>query len=87
MRRPRAPSTPCGVPLASSVTGTGAQGAMNAHPHDHEGQPGTVYVLRFEPAYRRARHYIGWAVDVEARLAAHPLPAPTGLLLPSSLIQ
>jgi hypothetical protein len=24
---------------------------MNAHPHDHEGQPGTVYVLHFEPAW------------------------------------
>jgi predicted GIY-YIG superfamily endonuclease len=44
---------------------------MDAHPHDHEGQPGTVYVLHFEPAYRHARHYVGWATDVNARLAEH----------------
>src|SRR3954452_8463461 len=62
------------MPLAGSVPApsrTGAQGAMNAHPHDHEGQPGTVYVLHFEPAYHHARHYIGWAVSVEPRLAEH----------------
>jgi hypothetical protein len=44
---------------------------MNAHPHDHEGQPGTVYVVHVEPAYHHARHYIGLAVDVDARLAEH----------------
>jgi hypothetical protein len=36
------------------------------------GIPGTVYVLHFEPAYKHARHYIGWtADDVTARLAVH----------------
>lgn len=44
---------------------------MNAHPDDYEGQLGTVYVLHFEPAYHHARHYIGWALDVDARLAEH----------------
>ena len=44
---------------------------MNAHPHDHDGQAGLVYVLHFDPAYRHARHYIGWARNVDARLAAH----------------
>ena len=53
---------------------------MNAHPHDHEGQPGTVYVLHFEPAYHHARHYIGWAVDVDARLAAHMAGAGSPLV-------
>ena len=24
---------------------------MNAHPHDDDGLPGTVYVLHFDPAY------------------------------------
>jgi predicted GIY-YIG superfamily endonuclease len=28
-------------------------------------------VLHFAPAYRHARHYIGWARDFDARLAAH----------------
>jgi hypothetical protein len=55
---------------------------MNAHPHDDDGVPGTVYVLHFEPAYEYARHDIGWtaeAVDVRlqthlrgSRLAAYP---------------
>jgi hypothetical protein len=44
---------------------------MNAHPHDQDGQVGTVYVLHFEPAYRHARHYLGWARDVDARVAEH----------------
>ena len=44
---------------------------MNAHPHDHDGERGSVYVLHFEPAYHHARHYIGWARDVDARLAEH----------------
>ncbi len=41
---------------------------MNRHPHDTVGVAGTVYVLHFEPAYHHARHYIGWALDVDARL-------------------
>lgn len=44
---------------------------MNTHPHDNDGQPGTVYILHFEPAYRHARHYVGWALDPDARIAAH----------------
>jgi hypothetical protein len=44
---------------------------MNAHPHDYEGQLGTVYVLHFEPAYRHARHYVGWAMDVNVRVVEH----------------
>ena len=32
---------------------------------------GTVYLLHFDRPYQHARHYIGWARDVEARLAAH----------------
>jgi hypothetical protein len=32
-----------------------------------------VYVLHFEPAYKHARHYIGWTsgTDVTARLRVH----------------
>ncbi len=44
---------------------------MNVHPRDHEGQAGTIYVLHFEPAYRHARHYIGWAHDVDERVREH----------------
>lgn len=33
---------------------------------------GTLYVLHFEPAYKHARHYLGWTEgDVHARLADH----------------
>jgi predicted GIY-YIG superfamily endonuclease len=45
---------------------------MNTHAGDDDGLPGTVYVLHLEPAYRHARHYIGWtAGDVDARVATH----------------
>lgn len=32
---------------------------------------GTVYLLHFDRRYRHAGHYIGWAVNLNARLAAH----------------
>jgi predicted GIY-YIG superfamily endonuclease len=32
---------------------------------------GTVYLLHFTEPYQHARHYLGWAEDVEARLADH----------------
>ena len=32
---------------------------------------GTVYLLHFDQPYKHARHYIGWAVNLTARLAAH----------------
>ena len=32
--------------------------------------PGTVYVLHFDPAYKHARHYVGWTEgDVVERMA------------------
>jgi predicted GIY-YIG superfamily endonuclease len=31
----------------------------------------TVYLLHFERPYRHARHYLGSAEDLEARLALH----------------
>ena len=35
-------------------------------------EPGTVYLLHFDQAVAdHARHYIGWASDLEARLADH----------------
>ncbi|MFF5228424.1 hypothetical protein [Dactylosporangium sp. NPDC000521] len=32
---------------------------------------GTIYLLHFERPYQHARHYLGWASDLEARLADH----------------
>lgn len=51
--------------------------AKTTNPHQQHlslthGTPGTVYVLHFEPAYKHARHYIGWTSDdVTARIAVH----------------
>ncbi|MDE3097581.1 MAG: hypothetical protein KGK07_16465 [Chloroflexota bacterium] len=33
--------------------------------------PGTVYLLHFDRAYKHARHYLGWTTDLEARLRRH----------------
>ena len=33
--------------------------------------PGTVYLLHFTQPYRHARHYLGWAADLDLRLAEH----------------
>lgn len=33
--------------------------------------PGTVYLIHFERPYKHARHYIGWASDLEGRLEHH----------------
>lgn len=32
---------------------------------------GTVYLLHFDEPVAHARHYVGWALDVEARAAEH----------------
>jgi predicted GIY-YIG superfamily endonuclease len=32
---------------------------------------GVVYLFHFSEPYRHARHYAGWTVDLEARLAEH----------------
>ncbi|MGH3525757.1 MAG: hypothetical protein ACRDQ6_00400 [Pseudonocardiaceae bacterium] len=32
---------------------------------------GTVYLLHFDRRYRHAGHYLGWTVDLPARLAEH----------------
>ena len=47
------------------------QPTMSTRPDDRDGQLGTVYVLHLKPAYRHARHYVGWAQDADARLAEH----------------
>lgn len=32
---------------------------------------GTVYLLHFDRPYKHARHYLGWAKDLDARLEHH----------------
>ena len=32
---------------------------------------GTVYLLHFDRRYEHAGHYLGWAADLDSRLAAH----------------
>lgn len=34
-------------------------------------QRGTAYLLHLVPAYRHARHYLGWTTDLLARVAEH----------------
>jgi predicted GIY-YIG superfamily endonuclease len=35
------------------------------------GAVGTIYLIHFDRPYRHARHYLGWAVDLDARLSEH----------------
>lgn len=37
-------------------------------PHDDSG---TVYLIHLDTPYRHARHYTGWAKDLDTRLEAH----------------
>ena len=32
---------------------------------------GTIYLIHFERPYKHARHYLGWAIDLEHRLRQH----------------
>ena len=32
---------------------------------------GTCYLIHFDRPYKNARHYLGWALNLEARLAHH----------------
>lgn len=36
-----------------------------------QGEPGTIYLVHLHRPYRHARHYLGWASDVQRRLAEH----------------
>jgi predicted GIY-YIG superfamily endonuclease len=42
--------------------------------------PGVVYVIHFDEAYKHARHYIGWTNDLDARLLAHARGAGARLM-------
>jgi len=54
---------------------------MNAHPHDDDGLPGTVYVLHFDPPYHHTGHYVGWtAGDVDVRVQMHRQGAGSPLI-------
>lgn len=37
----------------------------------NESNLGTVYLIHFDRPYRHAQHYIGWAKDLEKRIAQH----------------
>jgi predicted GIY-YIG superfamily endonuclease len=39
--------------------------------HSTDPAPGTVYLIHFDIAYKHARHYIGWTLDLDARVQAH----------------
>jgi predicted GIY-YIG superfamily endonuclease len=39
--------------------------------HAPGAQAGVIYLLHFNQPYRHARHYTGWAADLDARLAEH----------------
>jgi hypothetical protein len=39
--------------------------------HCTDPAPGTVYLIHFDVAYKHARHYLGWTLDLLARLQAH----------------
>ena len=41
---------------------------------------GVVYLLHFERPYKHARHYLGWASDLEGRLAHHRAGSGANLL-------
>ena len=43
---------------------------MSASARVH-GKLGTLYLLHFEPPLSHARYYLGWARELEPRLAAH----------------
>jgi len=32
---------------------------------------GVIYLLHFEQPYQHAQHYLGWAIELESRLADH----------------
>ena len=36
------------------------------------GDAGTVYLIHFDTPYKHARHYTGWASDLERRVAEPP---------------
>ncbi len=43
-------------------------------------EPGTIYLLHFDRAYYHARHYIGWASDLDRRLERHDLGSGSRLV-------
>lgn len=40
-------------------------------PRTRNGPRGTVYLIHFATPYGHARHYLGWADDLAARIAQH----------------
>lgn len=57
---------------------------IRALPTATDGQPGTIYLVHLHQPYRHARHYLGWAADVERRLAEHRAGCGSPLLRAAS---
>lgn len=60
--------------MIAAMAGCGASGngpAPQTGLQTTEDLMGLVYLLHFERSYRHARHYLGYADNLEARLAAH----------------
>jgi hypothetical protein len=55
--------------------------ALSPHP---DGHVGTVYLIHLQRPYRHARHYLGWTLDVERRLAVHRAGGGSPLLRAAS---
>lgn len=51
----------------SNATANGASNALLVG----TGEAGTIYLLHFDRPFGHARHYLGWAQDLDARLATH----------------
>lgn len=43
-------------------------------------EPGTIYLLHFDQPFGHARHYTGWARNLDARLAHHANGSGANLL-------
>ena len=65
--------------MARTAAGTSSQMTATTTAKRAAKNPGTVYLIHFERPYKaktgamkkQAQHYIGWAKDLEARIAEH----------------
>lgn len=58
-------------PRAGPAAARAAHVRLEGHGMSGKRGQGTVYLLHFDRPYRHAKHYTGWARDLDARLAAH----------------
>jgi len=49
-----------------------ARARMSRHASPHESlSPGQVYLIHLDQPFRHARHYLGWTLNLERRIAQH----------------